>query len=264
MSYKYGLFIIGNTMNILIESGGSCMKCKLCNHTINPTHKVCNKCGKRIHSPLHKSGWIWVIPIIFMFIVLGVFTSKADYKEYPAQVSELFDHAETAAEATLTSGSFIVGKDIIPGRYIITTNKGMGNLFIYKENIPYINEVLTYPHNSDSTVGVTKIETNLDLGDHIQISGLDSVVFSPVAIFQKTTLVSGYHLVGRDVPEGNYTIMVPEGSGNFIIYDATHQIRLNKFITRISSSSSEDALKISLKKDELIHINNLGLIELIP
>ncbi|WP_069999694.1 hypothetical protein [Cellulosilyticum sp. I15G10I2] len=252
------------------------MKCKFCNHTVNPTHKVCNKCGKLVHTPIHMSGWLWVIPILLTFVVLGVFTSKSDYTNAkedsslmpagrsPIQIGEVFSSPKTPLTLTLTSGSFITGKDILPGRYIITTTKGIGNLFIYKEELPYINEVLTYPHNSDSTVGVTKIETNIDQGDLILISGLDSVTFSPAPIFQKTILLPGYHLVGRDVPVGDYTLVTPEGSGSFIIYDDTQHIRFNELLTMHSSLAPDTALKISLKEGEVVKISHLDIVELVP
>ncbi|MDF2878858.1 MAG: hypothetical protein K0S30_1954, partial [Clostridia bacterium] len=192
------------------------MKCKYCKQTIKPQQKICHKCGKLIRLPLHLTGWVWIFPILSAFIVLGLLTSHktlinssfynpthyASTNNSPSFLSQT-----SPRETSLPIGSFLVGKDIQPGRYMITTPKGSGDLFIYKKDIPYINEILTYGHDQDSTVGVTKIEASLSTGDRIQISGLETTLFSPVPIFEKTTLVAGYHLVGRDVPAGDYTVI---------------------------------------------------------
>ena len=248
------------------------MKCKFCNHTVNPNHKVCNKCGKRIPTYLHKNGWIWVLPLLLTFILLGVFTSKADYKPndptlsatHPATLSKsnVLDPTQIPQEVSLTSGTFKVGKELVPGRYILTASKGMGSIFIYKENVPYIHEILTHPHNSDSTIGVTKIEATLEENDLIQISDLDQVIFSPVRPFLKTVLVSGYHVVGQDIPPGEYGVIVFKGSGSLMIYDTAYNMRYNKYITSQDSFNPENSLRITLSEGEIVKIAHIDQLEL--
>jgi hypothetical protein len=145
---------------------------------------------------------------------------------------------------------------------MITTPKGSGDLFIYKKDIPYINEILTYGHDQDSTVGVTKIEASLSTGDRIQISGLETTLFSPVPIFEKTTLVAGYHLVGRDVPAGDYTVIAPSGTGHFMIYDPQSSLAVDESLTPHCSTDPNTQLEVSLKEGQIVKINNLDRVEL--
>lgn len=239
------------------------MKCKFCDHTVYPMHKVCNKCGKRITHPFFRNAWFLLVPIFVTFLGLGIWDSKGT--EMQSLVAPILSSSalETPIQTTLSSGSFVIGKTLSPGRYIITTPKGVGNIFIYKEQFPYINEILTHPHDSNTTVGVTKIETSLQKGMLLQISGLDEVVFSPVPRFNKTSLVCGYHIVGKDIPPGDYLVTIPKGSGNLMVYDNTHKLKINELLIA-DIIDSEKELQITLIAGEVVVVSHLDNIAFIP
>ncbi|MDF2595471.1 MAG: hypothetical protein K0R69_1812 [Clostridia bacterium] len=271
MINKYVFLIVGDTIGIIGKFGGLSMKCKYCKQTIKSHQKICHKCGKLVRFPLYRTGWVWVFPLLFAFAVLGLLTSHASrIKSFfynPIHYTSTnnppsFLSQTSLLEVLLPSGSFLVGKDIKPGRYMITTPKGMGDLFIYKKDIPYINEILTYAHNEDSTIGVTKIETNLSAGDRIQISGLEAALFAPVPVFKKTTLVSGHHLVGRDIPAGDYTVIAPSGTGHFMIYDPQSSSSVDENLIPHSPNDPHTQLEVSLKEGQIVRINNLDRVEL--
>lgn len=82
---------------------------------------------------------------------------------------------EKPKTTTLGTGSFYVGKDIDPGRYTVSTQSQFGNFFVYDENgIPTVNEIL----GTDSQA-VNNVTVDLKDGQKIEISGIQSVTFSP-------------------------------------------------------------------------------------
>lgn len=168
----------------------------------------------------------------------------------------------TAVATELFAGEFIVGKDIKPGRYVITCKSGSGNLIVYDGGKLYINEILTSPFEKSLRLGVTKIEVDLKEGQVIKISGLNNVSFEPAVIEQKTTLPSGYHLVGRDVPAGNYIATAPQGSGNFIVYDKNGMPKVNEILGKDDFGLSVEKIKFSVKNGDVIYISGIEVVEL--
>jgi hypothetical protein len=72
---------------------------------------------------------------------------------------------------TLGAGTWTVGQDIGPGRYVATPGPGQsGNFIVDNEDV---NEILG---GSD---GVPNVTMNLQTGDVITISGLNQVTMSP-------------------------------------------------------------------------------------
>ncbi|WP_163250049.1 hypothetical protein, partial [Clostridium niameyense] len=75
---------------------------------------------------------------------------------------------------SLYSGYWVVGTDLTKGRYKVSPAEGKGNFFVYnKKGKVKTNEIL------GSDIGVNEIVVNLDDGDIINISGIESVKFSP-------------------------------------------------------------------------------------
>lgn len=85
-----------------------------------------------------------------------------------------FTPAETIMyEDSLTTGNWVVGLDIAPGRYDITSAGGSGNLFIYNTTgWIEVNEIL-----GSKDFGVEKVTTDLKDGYVISISGMNKVKF---------------------------------------------------------------------------------------
>lgn len=74
----------------------------------------------------------------------------------------------------LYSGTFTVGEDIAPGRYVATTTPGKSGNFIVS-GPDSVNEIL----GQTSGMGVANVTTNLSDGDVITISGLEQVTMTP-------------------------------------------------------------------------------------
>lgn len=80
----------------------------------------------------------------------------------------------TYKAVTLYAGTFIVGQDIAPGRYVATTTPGSSGNFIVSGQDD-VNEIL----GQNGFGGVPSVTTDLTDGDVITISGLGQVTMTP-------------------------------------------------------------------------------------
>lgn len=85
-----------------------------------------------------------------------------------------FKPAETALRTELTTGEWVVGLDIEPGRYICEPLEGSGNFNVYDGSFPTVNEIL----GSASGFGVPSVTATLKEGNVVKISGLKTVKFT--------------------------------------------------------------------------------------
>jgi len=87
----------------------------------------------------------------------------------------------TVKPLVLTAGEWNVGQDICAGRYVVTptVSTEAGNFIVYDStNIPVVDEILGTPTPG---VGVSKLTVNIPAGGNLNIGGLSSVTFTPVA-----------------------------------------------------------------------------------
>jgi len=83
----------------------------------------------------------------------------------------------THTPVSLYAGTFTVGQDIGPGRYVVTPGPGQSGNFIVNGNDSY-NEIL----GSDASSGeVPSLTVTLADGDSITISSLNGVALAPTA-----------------------------------------------------------------------------------
>lgn len=122
-----------------------------------------------------------------------------------------YSHLMNQGEAvTLDEGVHEVGKDIEPGRYVITADSGYGNIFVKnEENRGGFNETLA--GESDSREGqATRIVGFLDEGYSIEIANFENVNFTPYETASVETIFPGQWVAGEDFPAGVYDISLPE------------------------------------------------------
>ena len=87
-----------------------------------------------------------------------------------------FTPAPTKLRTSLGTGDWVVGLDIVAGRYVAKPAQGgSGNFTVYdKDGLPTTNEVLGVA----SGMGVPDVTVSLSDGDQIGISGLSGVTFT--------------------------------------------------------------------------------------
>jgi hypothetical protein len=83
----------------------------------------------------------------------------------------------THTPVSLYTGTFAVGQDVGPGRYVVTPGPGQSGNFIVDGNDEYDEILGRDPSSGD----VPSLTVTLTRGDTVTISGLNSVSFAPAA-----------------------------------------------------------------------------------
>ncbi|MFT8670303.1 MAG: hypothetical protein ABF778_11300 [Liquorilactobacillus hordei] len=157
-----------------------------------------------------------------------------------------------ASQVNLGAGTFTVGKsgDIKPGRYIIKSTNGSGNL---TDSTGQINVILGQTVDNDSGQ-IDSYTTNLKKGDQIQIQGIESTNFAPAGTrTKKTILNAGDWKVGKDLKPGRYIITALQGSGNLTTNDGM----INEILGTTSDSETGQVSSVTahLVKGETLSTN---------
>lgn len=159
---------------------------------------------------------------------------------------------ETAAIGELTtlfSGEWLVGTDIPSGRYVVTGSNA-GNFVIWRHTDLLVNEIL-----DDGSFGVPSVTTYLRDGDEIDISGINSVTFTPVTDRTLTNnLSTGNWVVGLDIEAGQFEATTPSGSGNIVIWRG-NSLRTNEILD--DGSFGVERVRVNLANGDIITISGL-------
>ena len=170
------------------------------------------------------------------------------------KVSKFIPVKNTAKAVTLGAGKYKVGRDIMPGRYVIKAVKGSGNL----SNSDFtINVILG---NDDKGDQLTSFTTNLVKNDKIKLDWIESTSFTPTPdkYTYKTKISAGIWLVGLDIKPGRYVIRPIKGRGNLISEDGSDD-NLNEILGKDTEKGQVSKVTADLTAGEVI----LSTIELI-
>ncbi|WP_195540556.1 hypothetical protein [Eubacterium maltosivorans] len=129
-------------------------------------------------------------------------------EEIPVEV----EYDNTAKETTLSTGNFVVGVDVSPGRYKVTANEGTGFFNFVDSSFGSQSFALfsgAAPYNS--------IEVYLNEGGNIKIDGLTSVSLEPKNPSIRSNFGSGIYIVGTDIEPGTYDISAQGSIGNIAV-----------------------------------------------
>ena len=129
----------------------------------------------------------------------------------PKDYSGLMGEGE---ETTLESGTHEVGNDVPAGRYVITADTGIGNLFITNEEDMTVLSTTLHGEEEAQDYGSGKVIAFLEEGQSIEIDGLENVNFTPHETEEVSELFTGMWVVGEDFPAGVYEITA-EDEGQF-------------------------------------------------
>lgn len=189
--------------------------------------------NNKVKKPFYKRWWFWLIIIIFIFS-MGDSDDKADQntpkeekQEISSNVKENIDNSKSESKTesassssqskdvgelvNLKPGNYIVGEDIKPGRYVITSVQGSGNLTSTKADINVILD------NQYGDLGVPSYTVTLKQGDDIKLESIQLTKFEPVTDRKfQTSLTAGQWEVGEDIEPGIYNIKAVSGRGNVV------------------------------------------------
>ena len=182
----------------------------------------------------------------------GSGTSSRAVKPAPTQRTRTNSGAKLTV---LGSGTFTVGQDLPPGRYVITPKTGeSGNLSATTTDDPVaINAIL----GDADGLGVPTYTATMTKGEVVKISGMSRVRFTPAVTKLHTSLSAGDWEVDLDVAAGRYVVTPAHGeSGNFTVYDADGLPVTNEILGQASGLGVPD-VTVSLSSGNRIEISGL-------
>lgn len=138
--------------------------------------------------------------------------SELDTADTPEETEKLdYSHLMNQGEAvTLDEGVHDVGKDIEPGRYLVTVDSGYGNIYVKdEEDRGVIGETIDegIEGNEDR---VTQFAVFLDDGYSLEIDYVENMNFTPYETEAVDNIFPGQWVAGEDFPAGVYDIRLPE------------------------------------------------------
>ncbi|MCL2455899.1 MAG: hypothetical protein FWD18_11460 [Micrococcales bacterium] len=229
--------------------------------------------------PLLKRWWFWVVAVVLVIIVSNAASSgdreaSDNSASSPQSTAEGGQAAEEpgaaepapgrdnsgAVATTLGTGSFLVGSDVQPGRYVITPGGGeSGNLQVSSASDPLkVNEILGTAYG----LGVPSVTVDLVADDEIKISGLSSVTFTPAETSLSNQLSAGQWIVGLDIAAGRYVVTPAEGeSGNFFVYSDRGFPKVNEIL---GGDFGVPSVTVSLEDGQRIKISSLSSVVFEP
>lgn len=166
-------------------------------------------------------------------------TEKLDY-------SHLMNQGETV---TLDEGVHDVGKDIEPGRYIVTVDSGYGNIYVKdKEDRGVIGETI-----DEGTEGkedsVSQFVVFLDEGYALEIDYVENMNFTPYETKAVDNIFPGQWVAGEDFPAGVYDISLPETEATGSL-EVTAQPEYNKSRHTLGSSEYGGMTEFTMSFEE--------------
>jgi hypothetical protein len=167
----------------------------------------------------------------------------------------------TGTATTLGAGTFSGGKDVAVGLYDVTGGAGQSGNFIVS-GTDSSDEILG---SAGGAGGVPKVRAQISTGDKIEISGLSTVVFTPVTApfvttHTTTNLYAGVFTVGQDIGSGRY-VATPGagGSGNFIVSGTDSY---DEILGSAGAAGGVPSLSVTLTDGDTISISGLSQVTL--
>lgn len=209
--------------------------------------------------PWYKKWWVWVIAIIVVIFAIGAFGgSDSDSSSSSSNTSSTAKSSSkkkqtveknTAKAVTLGSGTYKVGRDIQPGRYVIRAKSGSGNVSGDND----LNLILGTTVNNDLGQ-VDSYTTDLKKNAEVKLESLQSVTFTPTPAKRsfKTILSAGNWVVGKDIKAGRYEITALQGSGNLTTDDGD----LNEILGTTSDKDEGQVTKVNVDLSNGQVLNN--------
>ena len=174
-------------------------------------------------------------------------TDKADDTESVTVKEEDFKSV-TFKGKTYSNGRFTVGKDIDSGIYVVYGDK-VGVVNVYK------NGAVTSSYSVDSGSNIylnVEDDTTIELQNTTMGKSEETELNKNNGVY-----LSGMYLIGKDIPEGSYTLKPGDSGGIYEYYkDCTFEPA-----SLIASSSVSKDTSIELKEGNYIVLTNVSLVK---
>jgi hypothetical protein len=173
---------------------------------------------------------------------------------------------DESAPATLGTGTFTGGTDVMAGLYDVTPGVGQsGVVSVDGSDALGMDDQLEVLGGAK---GVPTVRMQISRGDVISIRSLSQVTFAPVThrpmTDGTTTLHAGNWTVGADIAPGRYVVTTEAGhQGQFVVSDgrADGNFKVN---TILGGSGGVASLTVDLRNGDLIKISGLSRVTVTP
>ena len=173
---------------------------------------------------------------------------------------------------TFGAGTYLVGRDIDPGRYDILWQSGSGNLFVgtSEGGSDKVNQI--FGSSSDIQVKEYKNVT-LATGNYIEVKSTLVLTFQAKAPSTQvlttpdiTVLGAGIYRVGEDIAPGRYNVLWQEGFGNLFV--GTYEGGGDKLIVSLGTPDNtfytQRYNNLTLTRGDFIRINSTLFVRFEP
>ena len=168
------------------------------------------------------------------------------------------DRDNSSAElTTLFAGTFTVGIDIPPGRYVITSD-GSGIVAVFNGGRSVFAEILN-PDAIPTNHGVPSATIDVEEGQEIRIEHINNVIFTPATTQISNVLTAGDWVVGLDILPGTYNVSptYENNSGHFVVFSAQNPNRsvVNEIL---GGSHGVERIRVNLEVGQRIQMHNIS------
>ncbi|MFD2043483.1 hypothetical protein ACFSTA_03735 [Ornithinibacillus salinisoli] len=173
-------------------------------------------------------------------------------------IYESIDRSNSGAEEVVLFPIDREGEDIIlpEGRYMITGGQS-GNVIVNDEH-----GVLLFHGILDQAYGVASVTVDVNGSHSVHVDGLEEASITPVTTQLSNQLSTGIWEVGKDIEEGDYSVMADSGYafGDLQIFEEGESTKVYEII----DSSPDSKIKVHLQDGQKIKITGVSNLQFEP
>ena len=186
--------------------------------------------------------------------LFSLVTASAIALSFAGNISKIQQSSivNAANKYTFSKGTYKVGKQIKPGRYIIKATNGFGN--VSSSGAKKTNDfvVLLSDGNDKTLVYPNSYTVDLTKNEKIKVQNLNQINLTKISTKKKycSVLPAGQWKAGRDFKPGKYTIKAIIGEGNNLSDNFSSKNWINKILGTKNDKSTGQVTqtKVVLKK----------------
>ncbi len=150
----------------------------------------------------------------------------------------------------LNAGTYLVGKDIEPGEYLITSNKNDLGYYEVKNGTSSSADIL------DNGFAQPNAYITVEKGQYLKIQGCTAKVarFNPLPSNQ-TSIKEGMYIVGKDIKSGEYKIQAKTGKSAY--WSLSKNSRANDNGKLLANGSFEGTTYVTLQDGEYLDLKDI-------
>lgn len=230
--------------------------CNTCNAEIAASAKVCPSCGAKNKKPIYTKWWFYVAIIIILGAISSSGEKQSSSSASPTTSTETQSTNDTSDsisieksesnESEIKAGTYKIGTDLEAGEYLFIA-KSMGYIEVCSDSTGNLDSIIT----NDNVIGHTYI--TVEDGQYLKLQGGTAypVDNAPSIIPTDGLYKDGTYKVGKDIPSGEYKVILSSSMGYIEVSSGSHgildEIISNDNLTGDSYITVEDGQYLTLQ-----------------